>query len=68
MQNGKALIHSSTFWLAIAQVTLAIIIAVQAYLSGFLPEAVVSALLMMKSFLDVYVRVSTTQPITSVLP
>lgn len=68
MQQGKALIHSATFWIAVSQLIVAIIVAVQSYLGAYVPGDVLSALLGVKSILDIVMRLYTTQPVTSVLP
>lgn len=68
LTQGKALIHSWTFWLAVFQLIIAIIVAVQSYLGAYIPGDILAALLGVKSLLDVVVRTNTTQPITSVLP
>lgn len=66
--QGKALIHSTAFWLAAGQFVVAIIIAVQSYLGAYIPGDILAVLLGIKSLVDVMLRLSTTQPITSVLP
>lgn len=68
LTQGKALIHSTAFWLAAAQFVVAIIVAVQSYLGAYVPGDVIAVLLGLKSVIDVVVRSTTTQPITSVLP
>lgn len=68
IEQGKALIHSWTFWLAVFQFVIAIIVAVQSYFGAYIPGDILAVLLGFKSILDIVVRTNTTQPITSVLP
>lgn len=68
IEQGKALIHSWTFWLACLQAASGIIVVVQSYFTGIIPTGVIGGLMIVKSIIDVIVRVKTGQPITSVLP
>lgn len=66
--QGKPLIHSWTFWIAVFQLIIAIIMAIQSYLGAYVPGDVLAILLGIKSLLDVFVRINTDQPVTSILP
>lgn len=66
--QGKALIHSWSFWLAVLQAASGILVTVQASFSGYLPESMIGIMMIAKSLIDVIIRLKTDQPITSVLP
>ena len=54
----KSLVSSKTFWLALAQACVAIVVVFQTSY----PDA--GVLLMLKSVLDIVIRLYTTQPIS----
>lgn len=60
MNDAKALIHSKAFWVAVCQALLGMF----AVFSATYPALeTVGALAIVKSVLDIYLRMNTTQPI-----
>lgn len=61
----KALIESKTFWVAVAQAVVAVLIV---FMGAFPDANWVGAGLLLKSLLDMYLRSLVVKPVVSILP
>lgn len=63
----KALIQSHTFWLAIAQFVVGLLAVFTASFGQYVPASILGVIAMLKSCIDIYLRMNTSQPVGGVL-
>lgn len=62
----KSLLASKTFWLAMAQFIVGVIVLSTTYFGSYLPAVATGAMLMIKSLIDMWLRANTTTAITGI--
>lgn len=63
----KALIQSKAFWLAVAQFAVGFLALFTASFGQYIPASILGAMAMLKSCVDVYVRMNTNVPIGGIV-
>lgn len=63
----KALIQSKQFWLAVAQFVIGFLALVTASFGEYIPASILGVIAMLKSFVDIWLRMQTSQPIGGII-